>query len=128
MPLRLMHWWRWLRRNFALAGRRRQRQVVAPGRKRTCLNVEEFEPRLVLAPSTITVTSLSDGAGTLSQMGSNYFDTTLRGAIANIASGGTIVFQSGLSGAIDIQSNGTLVLGKSMTIKETYGESISVEG
>src|SRR5262249_13774050 len=58
--------------------------------------------------------------------------TSLRDAIINASSGETIIFQSTLSGAINLSTSGggqgKLTISKSLTIAEPYGKSIIVEG
>ena len=81
--------------------------------------IESLERR-VLMSTNILVTGITDGAGTLTpEGGSNYDDTTLRGAI-NFAhtNGGsnTISFLSSLTGTISLSSaNGPLILSQTNT-------------
>jgi hypothetical protein len=82
-----------------------------------------------LAPATITVLGTTDGNGTYDSV--NHTDTTLRGAITNATAGDTIVFTSGLSGAINLSTSsgglGVLTLSKNLTINGS-GATITVEG
>ncbi len=87
--------------------------------------VEVLEDRL--CPSTLTVTTLTDPASPAANDGS------LRGELLqNVKDGGgdTIVFQAGLNGSINLlAANGALTNGgKSVTIDNTNGNSITING
>jgi hypothetical protein len=69
----------------------------------------------VRAASTLTVTTLNDGAGSCTGAPPAITCTTLRGAIAAAADGDTIVFQSGLAGTLTL-TDGELAINKSLTI------------
>jgi hypothetical protein len=73
--------------------------------------VEQFEDRL--APAIVTVTTLSDAPA--------HTGTSLRDAITASNPGGTIQFQAGLKGAIDLNTTqggqGGLTLSKKDRIK-----------
>jgi hypothetical protein len=101
-----------------------------PNTKRARLQIEELEPRCV--PSVITVTTLNEGAGTLTPVSTGvYKDTTLRGAVnaANSMTGSnTILFASGLTGDITLTTVGDTTFGPSallvssqMTINDNNG-------
>jgi autotransporter-associated beta strand protein len=78
---------------------------------------------------SIVVTTNGDGSGTLSTSGGITYDTTLRGAITAIASGGTISFQSGgLAGGNTISLNSGLTIDKSLTITGPTDSSIIIDG
>jgi predicted outer membrane repeat protein len=65
---------------------------------------------------SIVVTSTGDGAGTLSVVGGVVYDTTLRGALAYIGSGGTITFQAGVTGTLPL-TDGELSIARPVTIQ-----------
>jgi hypothetical protein len=78
-------------------------------------------------PSTITVLTTADGAGVFTP-GASPTDTTLRGAIANAASGDTIVFASGLNGQPITLTGGRLTIGTNLTISGPGANNLTISG
>jgi hypothetical protein len=90
--------------------RTKSKRLTSSRRLRFRPQCEVLEDRLAPA-STITVTTLAEGAGSLSGGGSSFADTTLRGAVksaeAGLAGSGpfTIQFAAGLTGNINLSMN-----------------------
>src|SRR5262245_49306757 len=104
----LRPWWN----RMAHCSRSGRRCADPPNHRRSRLHLEALEGRCL--PSTVT--NLNDaGAGSLRQ------------AIIDTPSGGTVDFQAGLSGTIPL-STGELLIAKDLTIAGPGADVITVSG
>jgi hypothetical protein len=102
---------RWMN-GKAFASPRARQTATWFARRRVCLHLEALEDRSV--PSTVM--NLSD-----------HDPGSLRDAIATTPAGGTVNFQSGLSGTITL-TGGELAIGKNLTIAGPGASVITVSG
>ncbi len=121
-------------RQYLLAPRQSRRDKKRGRRPHSSgLRFEALEDRTLL--STITVLGSADGPGVFSP-GPNPTDTTLRGALANAASGDTITFASNLAGdTVDLTivgdtstGNSALLVSNTITIDGISGLTIAASG
>jgi hypothetical protein len=84
-------------------------------------------PVAAAGPSIVGTLNDDDGTHIANCLSPTNTDCTLRDAVAAVGSGGIIQFKTGLNGSITL-SQGTLVLGKSMTITGPTATAITVDG
>jgi hypothetical protein len=121
-------WWRRCLKLFAAKPIRRKK----PGLSTRLMHVELLEDRWMPANIFIAVTTTADGAGAFSGSGTTFTDTTLRGAVAGIASHnlhGNISIL--LGNATYTVNQGEILLGTgltsndSLTIRNSTGAALS---